>query len=99
MTPLKVDKYLGILALALLVGAAALASMDVESTSSTRRGQSVEGLFHGLGAIIGLEEPADAGQVWLARLLALAAVAVVGAVVWRKSQRKRQSDPPARPVG
>lgn len=99
MAPLKADKLLGILGLALLVGAASVASLDYEATSSTRRGQSAEGLFHGITTILGLEEPTDGGMVWLARLMVLAGLAVLGLVIWRRAQRRRTVLPPALPAG
>jgi hypothetical protein len=95
--PAALDKWLGISGL-LLIGAAALvASQDYEAASSTRRGRGAESFWYGLQAIVGAEDPGPGGLIWLARLLALAGVAVLAVWAWRKTRGGRTTArPPVR---
>lgn len=97
MRPAVLDKWLGIAGLVLIAGAALVASRDYEASSTTRRGQGAESFWFGVQAILGVEEPTDSGLIWLARLLAVAGVAVLAFWGWRKAHgRTAAGRPPAR---
>ena len=96
MRPAGLDRWLGIAGIALIVGATLVASRDYEAVSTTRRGEGAESFWFGAQAILGAEDPGDSGLIWLARLMALAGVAVLAFWGWRKA-RGRTAAPPSRP--
>ena len=97
MTAAGPDKWLGISGVVLIVGATLVASRDYEAASTTRRGEGAESFWYGAQAILGAEDVGDGGLIWLARLMALAGVAVIALWGWRKAQRGRTAGPAAHP--
>jgi hypothetical protein len=98
MRPAGLDKWLGIAGLALIVGATLVASRDYEASSTTRRGQGAESFWYGAQAILGVEDPGDGGLIWLARLMALAGVAVLALWGWRKARGRTVAPHPRPPA-
>ena len=70
----------------LIIAGFAVASIEFATGSSSRRGQSVEFLWHGVQAVFGMREAENMGMVWLGR--ALVAGGIVLVVLWVR--RKRQ---------
>ena len=95
MRPAGLDKLLGISGIVLILGAALVASRDYEASSTTRRGAGAESIWYGVQALLGVEDPGDGGLIWLARLLAVAGVALLALWGWRKAQGRTAG--PARP--
>ncbi len=74
------SKAMGFVAFVLLVAGPTVASFDYEASSSTRRGSTVESLWFGLQAILGIESAENAAPIWIGRLLMLAGIAIL--VLW-----------------
>jgi hypothetical protein len=70
-------KLIGFLAFVALVAGATVAAWDYESTSSSRRGESWERVWHGVLALVGQEDGNATGDmIWIGRGLGLLAVAL-----------------------
>ena len=82
-------KLIGFLAFVALVAGATVAAWDYEPDSSSRRGGSAERIWHGLLALVGQEENATGGMIWLGRGLALLAVALFVLFVVRRLRAGR----------
>jgi hypothetical protein len=83
-------KLIGFLAFVALVAGATVAAWDYESTSSSRRGESWERIWHGVLALVGQEEDTATGDmIWIGRGLGLLAVALFVLYVVRRLRAAR----------
>jgi hypothetical protein len=88
--PKTLTKLLGFLAFLALVAAATVAAWDYEPTSQGNRGQGLERIWHGVLALVGQEQNATSGMIWIGRALAVLALALIAVYVVR---RVRGSEP------
>ena len=80
----------------LLIIGASVAASDYQASSTTRRGQSLEELWHGAAMILGTEQPADLGDLSIGRgLAALGLVVLLLWIGWKVHVRRSSRVTPA----
>ncbi|WP_409333275.1 hypothetical protein [Trujillonella humicola] len=89
MTGKSLTKLIGFLAFLLVVAGATVAAWDYESTSSSRRGEGLETIWHGVLALVGQEQNATSGMIWIGRGVALVGVALLALYVVRRVRANR----------
>lgn len=85
-------KVVGAVAVVLMTASLIVASLSYKPTSGSRRGKSIEGLWHGFLVVFGVESSREAAQVWAGRVLFAGFLVALGFWIHMTVKERRVRD-------